>query len=429
MFRIYILIILIFLFSGCTYKNTKIADLETYSQNPEEYTANINQTIPNQEFLSKEYLKRFFIPWNQEKLSISKKDAQWGNSYKNRKIYLENHNLASKEWFEEVISNTNFDDYNQILQKAIIVKNTNVRVLPTNSKLFYNPNVAGEGFPFDYNQNSSIKINTPILISHYSKDKAWAYVQSHFVSGWIRMDNIAFVDNDFINRFQSNSFVVSIKEHFPLLENNLFLEYIKVGTFFPTIENKIYVSKKNLEGKAVLKEVDIDETYVSSFPITFNKTNLTSLSNQFLGELYGWGGLLEHRDCSSFTQDFFAPFGLYLNRNSKAQRSGYKYIDIYNLSDEKKKKYIIENGIPFLTLIYLRGHIMLYIGQKDGNPLVMHNMWGVRTWKNPFQEGRNVVGKTVITSLEPGIELENANFSQTILKKVHGLVFLNEKNK
>lgn len=71
---------------------------------------------------------------------------------------------------------------------------------------------------------------------------------------------------------------------------------------------------------------------------------------------------------------------------------------------------------------------MLYIGDKNGEPLVMHNMWGVRTWEFPFfTSGRNVVGKTVITTLEPGVELFNANPNKTILKKVKGIVLLNEK--
>ena len=30
------------------------------------------------------------------------------------------------------------------------------------------------------------------------------------------------------------------------------------------------------------------------------------------------GGLLNNRDCSSFTQDYFSVFGKYLHRNSKA---------------------------------------------------------------------------------------------------------------
>ena len=96
---------------------------------------------------------------------------------------MENHKLATKDWFDKQIINSNFDDYNTLTKKAIMLKNTNIRVLPTNSPMFYDPTQPGEGFPFDYNQNSAIKINTPIMVSHLSKDRAWAYVESGNVGG------------------------------------------------------------------------------------------------------------------------------------------------------------------------------------------------------------------------------------------------------
>ncbi len=91
----------------------------------------------------------------------------------------------------------------------------------------------------------------------------------------------------------------------------------------------------------------------------------------------------------------------------------------------RRKKFIKQNAIPFLTLIYLRGHIMLYIGTKDDEPLVMHNVWGGVRTRNFLKERRNIIGKTVITTLEPGIELFNADLSKTIIQRVQGIVLLN----
>ena len=70
---------------------------------------------------------------------------------------------------------------------------------------------------------------------------------------------------------------------------------------------------------------------------------------------------------------------------------------------------------------------MLYIGTKNKEPLVMHNMWGIRTWEFIFKQGREIVGKTVITTLNPGAEIKNANKNATILKRIQGLVILNQK--
>lgn len=425
----YILTIFIALFfTACNQKNIQIADLTNYSQNPSTYTKNLSIILKNQNTQTKKYIKNFFIPWNIKKLTYTKEEASWGNYYTSKKVYLENHNLASKYWFEKQISNSNFEKYNTKSQKAITVKNANIRVFPTINKMFFNPKKAGEGFPFDYNQNSTIKINTPILISHYSKDKAWVFVQSHFVIGWLRVDNIALVDKNFEELFKTNEYSIATQDSFAIFDTS-FIEYIKLGTFFPKKDSKYLVAKKSINSYAILQKINISKDKVSTFPIKLNSKNVTSIANEFIGELYGWGGLNNHRDCSSFTQDFFTPFGIYLKRNSKEQTKLHKYIDLSKLKEQDKKEFIKQKAIPFLTLVYLKGHIMLYIGIKNNEPMVMHNMWGVRTkdiWNN---SDRNIVGKTVITTLEPGIELSNVDKNKTLLKKVQGIVLLNQNIK
>ncbi len=302
-----------------------------------------------------------------------------------------------------------------------MTKNSDFRVFPTSSRMFYNPSKAGEGFPFDYNQNSRVKINTPVLISHYSKDKAWAFVESHYVLGWVRLDNLLLIDENLKDGFMSNELYVIVKEGFEIFDKTS-LEDMKVGTFFTKKDDKYLLATNN-----GFKKVDIDDYKIKKLPIKFDSKNIELISKEFIGEPYGWGGINNHRDCSSFTQDFFTPFGIYLKRNSKSQTELHKYIDLSKLEDKEKKEFIRKNAEPFLTLIYLRGHIMLYVGNKNNEPLVMHNVWGVRTKSLFGESGRNIIGKTVITTLEPGIELYNSDKSKTILRKIQGIVLLNQQ--
>ncbi|RXJ70072.1 hypothetical protein CRV08_00475 [Halarcobacter ebronensis] len=415
-----LLIAVILLFSACSYKEIQIEDELNYPQSPKTYINNLQEITLDQNTLSKEFIKKFYSPWDLSSLKYPKDEAMWGETYAKREIFLENHRVAQKEWFKKLTDNSNFDKYNSVLKKAITTKNCDFRVMPTNSNFFYNPSVAGEGYPFDYNQNSRVKINTPVMVSHFSKDKAWAFVQANYVLGWVRVDNLYFVNEKEIEEFKNQELYVIKKEGYQSFDINL-VEELKVGTFFPKVEDKFLVATNN-----GFKKVSLKEETITPFPLKFNSSNIVELLNEFIGEPYGWGGLNNHRDCSSFTQDFFTPFGLYLNRNSKAQTFGHKYLDVSKLNDKEKKEFIVKNGTPFLTLVYLSGHIMLYIGTFNNEPLVMHNMWGVRTWRSLFSQGRKVVGKTVITTLEPGIELESAKNS-TILKRVKGIVLLNEK--
>ncbi|MFW3345180.1 SH3 domain-containing protein [Aliarcobacter butzleri] len=409
------------LFTACTTKEVVI--IEVKENDLTEFSKKANDNFINQDQATNDYFIKYFRPWDLTKVSYPKLEAMWGQSYRFKKVYLENHQLATKEWFDKQIQNSNFDEYNVVPKKAITLKNTNVRVLPTNSPMFYNPLLPGEGFPFDYNQNSLIKINTPIMVSHLSKDKAWAYIESSSVGGWVEINNIAFVNENFIKQFKNSNYFVSIKEKFPIYDP-IFREYVKVGTIFPKEKDNYLIAKKDDNANAIISHIQLNPNEIEAMPVLYNSENRIKILTELLNEPYGWGGLLNNRDCSSFTQDFFTPFGAYLHRNSKAQTTNGKYIDISKLTLDEKKEFIKKEGVPFSTLVYLKGHIMLYLGIKDNEPMVVHNVWSVRLKDKNNKEFRHIIGKSTITTLEPGKELEGFDDNSNILNKVLGIVIL-----
>ena len=425
------ILISVLLFSACSKKQeiVEINDLKTISQNPATYTKHLTLLDDKlQKELDTTFNKMFFTPWDMKNMSYSVEKASWGNMYAKKEIYGENHKLLSKEWFEQQISNSNFIEYDTNRRYAVTTNNSNLRVFPTKSAMFYNPKKAGEGFPFDYNQNSSLKLNTPLYISHFSKDRAWVFVASNFAIGWVSTKDIAFVDEVLINKFKSGTYFVAVDDNFPIYKNGVFVDYVKMGTIFPLRKNKFVTINKysNLEG--YLSYVKIEDKYIEQKPLKFNTNNINKISSSIISEPYGWGGLMNHRDCSAFTKDFFTPFGIYLKRNSAGQIQRGEYLELKNLSLEEKKRQIIKNGIPFLTLVYLKGHIMLYIGEKNGEPLVFHNVWGIKTLKDNGEYGRFIIGRAVITTLEPGKELPNYKQKLNILSKVEGMVLLNKNS-
>ncbi len=408
------------LFTACSIKEpivqTKNSDIEILAK-----TANDDSF--NSLLITKDFFDKYFKPWNSTKVSFPKIEAMWGQSYKNKKVYLENHQLATTSWFDKQIENSNFDNYNTLAKKAITLKNVNIRVIPTNSPMFYDPTQPGEGFPFDYNQNSSIKINTPIIVSHLSKDRAWAYIESSTVGGWIEIGTIAFVDDNFIQEFKTSNYFISVKEKFPIYDP-IFREYVKVATIFPKKNNKFIIAKKDDNQNALISYITLNNDEVEAMPLVFNSENRIKIAKQLIDEPYGWGGLLNNRDCSSFTQDYFATFGKFLHRNSKAQLSNGKYLDMSNLSNDEKKEFMKKNGVPFSTLVYLKGHIMLYIGVKENEPLVFHNIWSVRLKDNDGKKYRHIIGKATITTLEPGKDIKDFDEDTNILNRIQGIVIL-----
>ena len=419
--QILLILVITLLFSACSVKEPELSQARNSDIEVLATTANDNSF--NSTEVSKDFFNKYFKPWNSTKVSFPKLEAMWGQSYKNKKVYLENHQLATASWFDKQIENSNFNDYNILPKKAITLKNVNLRVLPTNSPMFYDPTQPGEGFPFDYNQNSSLKINTPIIVSHLSKDRAWAYIESSTVGGWVEIGTIAYVDNDFIQEFKTSNYFVSIKEKFPIYDP-IFREYVKVATIFPKKNNKYIIAKRDNNQNAYISYIDLNNDEVESMPLTFNSENRIKIAKQLIDEPYGWGGLLNNRDCSSFTQDYFATFGKFLHRNSKAQLSNGKYFDMSKLTNNEKKEFMKNNGVPFSTLVYLKGHIMLYIGIKENEPLVLHNMWSVRLKDSNGKKYRQIIGKATVTTLEPGKGIKDFDEDTNILNKIQGIVVL-----
>ena len=135
---------------------------------------------------------------------------------------------------------------------------------------------------------------------------------------------------------------------------------------------------------------------------------------------YGWGGIYGQRDCSSTLRDFYAPFGLWLPRNSSLQAKLGEVISVESLSSEEKIEIIKENAKPFRTLIYKKGHIGLYVGTRDGRIIMYQNVWGVKT-KEEGVEGRFIIGRPIFSTLEVGSNLREYDKSSSMLKKLKSI--------
>ncbi len=349
------------------------------------------------------YNKKFFKPWFRKRMNLSKMQKNWQFFFIKQKMYNRYGKRISRKWFIYQQRNSNFREYQSILKHAITIRHTDLKIYPTKQDFYYNPKKTGEGFPFDYNQNTSININTPLIVSHYSKDKKWAYVRCPYAYGWLPIKDIAFVSKSFKEKFMNNSYAITVKDNLFIKYNN-FKSIVKLGTIFPidTKTKKYIIATRDKNGYAKIKLVNAKKKgIIAKKPIAFNSSNVALISNQLIGERYGWGGKMYARDCSSLTRDFFAPFGIFLRRNSKEQRyDGKRVISIRGMSPKKKKRTILKRAKPFRSLLYVKGHIVLYVGKQKGEPLILHNYWGAR-----LNSGKKLIfGRAIITTTQIGKE-------------------------
>jgi hypothetical protein len=411
--------------------HVEITDLENFPQNIEFYTQDLEEkTLYN---IQSKYEEGYFRIWNNPALEKIE-DVQWPfESYKYGYSYGENLKLLEQSFFDEMYKNSNFDAYLSISKKALTVRHTDLRSFPTLKPLFKDPSLAGEGFPFDYLQNSTVDINKPIFVSHYSQDKAWAYVFSSFASGWIKTTDFVYIDDKYIKEWQKAKQVIVIKEGEPIYnEEKAFLFKTRIGMMLPIIEEDsenytvLFVSSYK-HSRAFYEKAKISKEFATGTVLKLNRENINLIVNEVLKTNYGWGGLYEQRDCSSMIRDIFTPFGIWLPRNSYVQSRVGKVISFAKLNDEEKVALIKEQGIPFETLLYKKGHILLYVGTYNDEIVALHNTWGIKTKKDDI-EGRVIVGEPIFSTLKLGKNQKNYDKEAEILKNLQSMNIITESN-
>ncbi len=402
----------------------QIADTTNIVQDTTPFTKQITpMSREEQLYYDSQYNQKYFEPWDITSMELTEVEKTWQFKYAREKTYNRDGSRIPKSWYKYAIKNSNFNNYESIDKPGITLKHTNLKLYPSLKEIYYNPNRTGEGFPFDYNQNSAVYINTPLFVSHYSLDKKWAYVKTSYAFGWIKVSDMALVDSDFQNSFRNDKYAVTIKDNLQLLDDGVYLSLVKLGTIFPVdpTTKKYLIAKKNANGYANIAKVNVhdnDINIIAYKPIKFNAKNVAYISNQLVGEPYGWGGKMETRDCSALTRDFFAPFGIYLRRNSRQQAQDGDAISIRGLDAQTKKATILANAKPCRSLLCVPGHIMLYLGEHKGEPIILHNYWGVR-----LNNGKKrVMGRAIISTTKPGAERSDVRKKSMLINTLTGIV-------
>ncbi len=400
----------------------RVADMKQIPQDPSFYA---NQIKPFSKSKQKEFDEKFnekyFQPWSLSALDIPEQDFGWEIRFITQKpIYRAKGAIIPASVYTKWIENADYGNIDTKKYKAITVRHTNVKALPTSSAYFRDPKQTGEGFPFDYNQNSALHINVPLYISHFSKDKRWAFVRASYSFGWVKTSDLALVSSDFIKTFKNDNYAMAIKDNLRLYHDNKDISIVKLGALFPISEDQKYiVASRDAKGRAHIEKVKVtNPAIIAKKPLPFTPKNVGMLAKEFYGEPYGWGGSYECRDCSATTRDFLGAFGIFLRRNSSKQAEDGETVSIYGLAKETKKKKIIEDAEPFRSLLYVPGHVVLYLGEYKGEPVIMHTYWGIRK-KNTT---KLITARTIITSTEPGKERADIREESKLINTLQTIV-------
>jgi hypothetical protein len=406
--------------AGCAVRQPMpMADIQRLPQDAGVYLAHAKDPVidpTRQAQYFQQFTDRFYRPWHRNAPKHSAKIVFSGlKKYRLKRLYGENNRPLPPDFLNVMARQSQPGTYPLLDQPAITVTHASIRVFPTHKPVFFGPLHPGRGFPFDMMQNSLVPAGTPVLITHESADRQWALVETDWVAGWVRWQEIAAVDDTFMADYSDLPLAGFRADQIPVIPRDgppVFAG--RVGMALPMTDPAsdngfitVLAPARTHLGNAALLAARVPEHGIQPLPFSATPKNFAEILNALMGQTYGWGGLYENRDCSALIQDLFAGFGIPLPRNSRDQADAGETISLEGLSGREKQALIRTQGIPLQTLLYMPGHIMLYLGLDPASdqPVICHAMWGVTT-RPPLstRTGRLVVGRTVITTLEPGKE-------------------------
>jgi hypothetical protein len=386
---------------------------------------------------------RYFRPWHvkPDSLAVALENVPGPDEtflpkyLDDPEYYGENKRRHSDKRRRQLKEKVDFSGFPSVHQQGITIRHTNIRRLPIAQPGYDRYDKAGEGFPFDYFQETALWANAPVLVLHKSTDGAWSYVLTASYKGWIPTNDLALTDEKFMKEWERGQYCAVMTDEIAVhSKGGRFLFTGKLGMLLPHVPKgddastrQVYAAVSNANGQAVIKTCQLNNQQVLPKPLPFDGKYLQRTISELHGNPYGWGGFWENRDCSSSIKDLYVPFGIWVPRNSADQaHCGKTTIELPEDSDQKLAL-IKEKGVPFLTILYKRGHAMLYVGlNEEGEPLIFHTVWGLKSYhkapgmavilkKYPLEgmhfnedkelfESRKIIGQTAITTLTIGEE-------------------------
>jgi hypothetical protein len=398
-----------------------------------------------------------FSPWNSAHVTLilqaaspSLKDMEQKvvNKFNNNHQssvnlgYGENFRPHTQRWIENISQNIYIDQLAHLRfqkdNRGIAVNNLLVRALPSDDVHFYSDQIAGQGYPFDNLQMTSVWAGTPVYIIATTHDHAWHLILSPGVIGWVKNNGIAKVDDTFINTWtmaakKKLAAITHTQTSLMDASNNRFLLTAYVGTVLPAYailpsQLRLWVPIADSNGRAVIKKVTVANNNAVIMPFQATPHHFALIMSTLIDRPYGWGGLYFYNDCAIELKNLFTPFGFWLPSHSSNQATAGKTIDLSTDSTEQRLSYLKKQGQPFLTIVYIGGHVFLYIGNYSDQkthalvPMTYQNIWGLKP--NPPIR-RAIIGKSVLLPLLLRYP-EDVHLSSLAAKKYFKLTYLSE---
>lgn len=281
---------------------------------------------------------------------------------------------------------------------GIAVRRSLMKNFPTDDEIYSN----ATDYAIDRFMETTAYPLEPMAILSTSRDGLWYFAQIYNYAAWIKVADVAITDKETLKNYvHSDQFLVvtgkKATTHFNPFTKELSEYAIPMGVRVPLAkrdEIRATVDGQGVFGNFVVKlpirnaagELELKQSLISRSEdvsvgyVPYTRENVLKQAFKLLGTRYGWGGRFNGNDCSSTVMDVHAVFGFKLPRNSGEQ--GHKTVGKgHTLAADMnlQKRLEILGTAPVGSALEMPGHIMLYVGQANGQHYVLHAHLGLST--------------------------------------------------
>jgi cell wall-associated NlpC family hydrolase len=320
---------------------------------------------------------------------------------------------------------------------GLVVQRASFRTFPTNLRVF----TSKGDTDIDRFQETAEFPGVPVVIAHASRDGRWLFVVSPRYAAWTRKENVAegsaaqvfgYADRTPYRVITGASVRTVFTREVPgvsqlqldmstrvPLQTDLPADQ-PVNGQTPYATYTLQLPLRDADGKlkftpALLqKNTDSTSDYLPLTP-----ANIIRQAFKFLGERYGWGHGYNGRDCSGFVSDVYRSMGVQMPRNTSKQAiSPALQHRVFTDADGHDARLKAAHELEVGDLVYIPGHVMMVIGQRDGEPYVIHDVGGMTYRKPDGSFGHVKLNAVSVTPLLPN----QFNDHQTYVDRMTSIV-------
>jgi hypothetical protein len=354
-------------------------------------------------------------------------------------LYDEHDQLIPRSTIDKVVAGITLDTIPAVVtpRYGLVVHRVSMRNFPTSLRAF-----PGKGLQdFERFQESTLFPGDPVAIVHTSLDGQWYFVVSPRYAAWVERSAIAEGQRDQVLAYvrQAPYRIVTgdkvrtvYTPEAPAVSELL----IDMGLRIPldqlppdqpvngqgpyaswTLKLPVRAEDGSLHFQPALLQRVVDS---SSDYLPLTQANIIRQAFKFLGERYGWGHLYNGRDCSGFVSDVYRSMGVQMPRNTGAQAVSPALPHrafTANDSHAARLEAIAEAQVG--DLIYIPGHVMMFLGRVNGQPYVIQDVGGLVFRDNTGTMRWTKTNEVSVTPLLPLLVDDTLSYVDAMTSIVH----------